>query len=71
MSALEVSNDYTKEADMQLRGHVSRCLGYALVSNYAMMSLAPGDFENDDTLNMGNWLNAIYAKNDGYQACLG
>lgn len=71
MSALETSNDYTKEADIQLRDHVSRCFGYALVSNYALMSLAPGDFGNDDTLNKGNWLNAIYAKNDGYQACIG
>jgi len=71
MSALEVSNDYTKEADIQLKEHVSRCFGYALVSNYAMMSLAPGDFGNDDTLNKENWLNAIYSKNDGYQACIG
>ncbi len=71
MSALETSNDYTKEADILLRDHVSRCFGYALVSNYAMMSLAPGDFGKDDTLNKGNWLNAIYAKNDGYQACIG
>lgn len=71
MSALETSNDYTKEADIRLREHVSRCFGYALVSNYAMMSLAPGDFENDDTLNKRNWLNAIYSKNDGYQACIG
>lgn len=71
MSALEASNDYTKEADIQLRNNVSRCFGYALVSNYALMSLAPGDFGNDDTLNKGNWLNAIYAKNDGYQACIG
>ena len=71
MSALEASNDYTKEADIQLRNNVSRCFGYALVSNYALMSLATGDFRNDDTLNKGNWLSAIYAKNDGYQACIG
>lgn len=71
VSAFEASNDYTREADVLLRDHVSRCFGYALVSNYAMMSLAPGDFGNDDTLNKGNWLNAIYSKNDGYQACIG
>lgn len=71
MSVLEASNDYTKEADNRLRDNVSRCFGYALVSNYAMMSLAPGDFGKDDTLNKENWLNAIYAKNDGYQACIG
>ena len=71
MSANEVSNDYTKEADIQLRNEVSRCFGYALVSNYAMMSLAPGDFSKDETLNAQNWLDAIYSKNDGYQACIG
>lgn len=71
MSAIDVLNNYTKEADILLRNKVSRCFGYALVSNYALMSLAPGDFSNDETRNSQNWLDAIYSKNDGYQACIG
>lgn len=69
------SNEYTKEADFRLRKNVSRCFGYALVSNYSMMSLYPYDYtaydEDEGSLVAGNWLNSIYSKNDGYQACIG
>lgn len=71
MSANQLFDDYSKEADIRLIDNVSRCFGYALVSNYAMMSLAPIDFGNDETQDDGNWINSIYCKNDGYQACIG
>ena len=75
MCANVESNEYTKEADFRLRKNVSRCFGYALVSNYAMMSLYPYDYasdgEDEELLVGGNWLNSLYSKNDGYQACIG
>lgn len=62
---------------MQQLAYISRHFCFNLVSNYAMMSLNPGDYWKDiaDPLDRkaknGNWLDSIYNKNDGYTAAIG
>ena len=62
---------------MQQLAYISRHFCFNLVSNYAMMSLNPGDYWKDIAYPLdrkaknGNWLDSIYNKNDGYTAAIG
>ena len=57
--------------------YITRHFCFSLVSNYAMMSLNPGDYWRDVAYAVGrygkkgNWLDCVYNKNDGYTAALG
>ena len=56
--------------------YITRHFCFNLISNYAMMSLFPGDYWQDvayelDRKTKGNWLDSIYNKNDGYTAAIG
>ena len=54
---------------------ISRKFCYSLISNYALLSLDPHDYDNEILYGAdrekGNWLNSIYNKNDGYTAAIG
>lgn len=54
---------------------ITRKFCYCLVSNYALLSLDPHDYDSEmlygSEREHGNWLNSIYNKNDGYTAAIG
>ncbi|WP_338337289.1 AAA family ATPase [Marseilla massiliensis] len=55
--------------------YITRKFCYCLVSNYALLSLDPHDYDSEPLYGTerksGNWLNSIYNKNDGYTAAIG
>lgn len=51
--------------------YISKHFCYALVSNFAMMSLFSDDYKSDSLQSGGSWLDSLYNKNDGYQAAIG
>lgn len=66
---------HTEETKKKL-DYITRHFCFNLISNYAMMSLFPGDYWQDvayelDRKTKGNWLDSIYNKNDGYTAAIG
>lgn len=54
---------------------ITRKFCYNLVSNYALLSLDPHDYDSEPIYGTDwksrNWLNSIYNKNDGYTAAIG
>lgn len=74
LNAHSPSRTYHKTGNIHL-AFVTRHFCYNLVSNYALLSLAPHDYDNETLYGTerksGNWLNSIYNKNDGYTAAIG
>lgn len=77
---------YTAESLKSVRSNVAKHFCFNLVVNYAIFSLSSIDFKGESckrhfhksdkyqspvTGNGGEWIDSIYHKNDGYQACLG
>lgn len=62
--------------DEKALAFITRHFCYTLVSNYAMLTLFPADYNRDkayflDRTQKGQWLDSLYNKNDGYTASIG
>lgn len=69
------SNDTYRKMGNEHLAFITRKFCYNLVSNYALLSLDPHDYDSEPLYeaegNSRNWLDNIYNKNDGYTAAIG
>lgn len=74
LNAHSPNRTYHRTGNIHL-AFITRHFCYSLVSNYALLSLDPHDYDSETLYGTeresGNWLNSIYNKNDGYTAAIG